>query len=255
VAARVALVTGGLSGIGLASAVALAQAGHRVAVCSRRGDGPEAEAARAALGPGALIGAADIADRAGLARFVDRVRGELGAPTILVNAAGIYRESYLDGDDADAAWADQIAVNLDGAWNATRAVWPDMIAAGWGRIVLIASTAGSVGAAGYAGYCASKAGVIGLAKAAAIEGAPHGISAITISPTWVETPMMDAAIRRHAAAGNTTEAEARAAIAASNPQGRIVQPGEIGALVAFHCSDLAPGLTNEDIQINAGAHW
>jgi NAD(P)-dependent dehydrogenase (short-subunit alcohol dehydrogenase family) len=252
---RVALVTGGLSGIGLAAARALAEAGHRVAVCSRRGDAPEADAARATLGPDALIGAADVLDRAALAAFTDRVRATLGAPTILVNAAGIYRESFLDQDDADAAWSAQIATNLDGAWNATRAVWPDMLAAKWGRVVLIASTAGSVGAAGYAGYCASKAGVIGLAKAAAIEGAPHGISAVTISPTWVETPMMEAAIRRHAGDGSTTEADARAAIAASNPQGRIVQPAEIGALVAFFCSDAAPALTNTDIQFNAGAFW
>ena len=180
---RVALVTGGLSGIGLAAAQALAEAGHLVAVCSRRGDGPEAGTAREVLGQDALIGAADIADRASINAFADRVRAEMGAPSILVNAAGIYRESFLDRDDADAAWSDQIATNLDGAWNAIRTVWPDMLAAKWGRVVLIASTAGSVGAAGYAGYCASKAGVIGLAKAAAIEGAPHGISAITISPT------------------------------------------------------------------------
>jgi NAD(P)-dependent dehydrogenase (short-subunit alcohol dehydrogenase family) len=136
-----------------------------------------------------------------------------------------------------------------------RAVFPDMTAAKWGRIANIASTAGTRGERGYAGYCASKAGLIGLSKAVAVEGAPLGISCIAVSPTWVETPMMAKAFERIAAERQITLAEARAILAVSNPQGRIVQPEEVAAMVDFFCTDHAPALTNVDIQINAGADW
>ena len=96
-----------------------------------------------------------------------------------------------------------------------RAVFPGMIAAGWGRIANIASTAGTKGARGYAGYCASKAGLIGLSKATAVEGAPHGIACIAISPTWVETPMMDNAFDRIAAERGISRDQARAVLTAS----------------------------------------
>lgn len=252
---RIAIVTGGLTGIGLAAAKALSEAGHRVAVGSRRGgDGDLGRQAQDALGPGALIGTLDVGDPASVARFVGRVEAELGPPGILVNAAGIYRESFMTAQD-DAAWFDQIDINLNGCYRTIAATYPAMIAANWGRIVNIASTAGTKGAAGYAGYCASKAGVIGLSKAIAVEGAPHNINCISISPTWVETPMMDNAVRRHATAAGTTPEAAKSALTGSNPQHRLVQPSEIAALVAFFCSDAAPALTNVDIQINAGADW
>lgn len=253
--ARVALVTGGLTGIGLASAKALAAAGHHVAICSRRGDVDElADAAHAALNGACLIGAVDVASQASIDDFVARVTRQFGAPQILVNAAGNYREGFLSDPD-DTAWFDQIDINLNGCYRTIRATFAGMQALGWGRIVNIASTAGSKGAAGYSGYCAAKAGVIGLSKAIAVEGAPNGINAISISPTWVETPMMDAALQRHAAASGDTVLAAKAALLRSNPQGRLVQPGEVGSVVAFFCSDHAQGLTNVDIQINAGADW
>lgn len=254
-AGRVAIVTGGLTGIGMASAKCLTEAGHKVAVCSRRGAEDDlAGQARALLGAGAVIAAADVADQLSVDRFVDQVGAELGPPTILVNAAGIYHEAFLS-DHNDAAWFEQIDINLNGSFRMIRAVFPGMVRQNWGRIVNIASTAGSKGAAGYSGYCASKAGVIGLSKAVAVEGAPHNINCVSISPTWVETPMMDNALKRHAKAGGNTASDAKAALERSNPQGRLVQPSEIGTLVAFFCSDASPALTNEDIQINAGADW
>jgi len=253
--ARVALVTGGLTGIGLASAKALAASGHHVAICSRRGDTDElAATAHAALNGACLIGAVDVASQASIDGFVAKVTRQFGAPQILVNAAGNYREGFL-ADPDDDAWFDQIDINLNGCYRTIRATFAGMKALGWGRIVNIASTAGSKGAAGYSGYCASKAGVIGLSKAIAVEGAPYGINAISISPTWVETPMMDAALQRHAAASGETIEKAKAALSTSNPQGRLVQPSEIGAVVALFCSDQSLGLTNVDIQINAGADW
>ena len=252
---RVALITGGLTGIGLASAKALASAGHSVAICSRRGDEDEfAASALAALNGACLIGAVDVASQTSINAFVTEVTQQFGPPQILVNAAGNYREAFLSDPD-DAAWFDQIDINLNGCYRTIRATFAGMQALGWGRIVNIASTAGTKGAAGYSGYCAAKAGVIGLSKAVAVEGAPYGINAISISPTWVETPMMDNALLRHAAATGGNISAAKAALMRSNPQGRLVQPGEIGSVVGFFCSDQSQGLTNVDIQINAGADW
>lgn len=252
---RVAIISGGTTGIGLASARSLIVQGHLVAIGARRAGDPDVqEKIKSSLGQGVLIAALDVADRASVDGFVESVRQTLGTPTILVNAAGIYREAFLHDHD-EAAWSDQIDINLTGSFRMIRAVFPGMITAGWGRIANIASTAGSRGERGYAAYCASKAGVIGLSKATAVEGAPHGISCIAISPTWVETPMMATAFDRIAAERGISNAEARAVLSASNPQGRIVQPEEIAAMVEFFCSDRAPGLTNVDVQINAGADW
>lgn len=252
---RTAIVTGGTTGIGLACALALVARGHRVAIGARRaGDAAVEAEVCSAVGDGAMLAALDVADRASVDGFVDRVAKEFGSPTILVNAAGIYHEAFLH-DHSDAAWDDQIEINLSGAFRMTRAVFPHMVGAGWGRIANIASTAGTRGERGYAAYCASKAGLIGLSKATAVEGAPHGISCIAVSPTWVETPMMEDAFDRIATAQGITRDAARAVLASSNPQGRIVQPSEVAAMVDFFCSEAAPGLTNVDIQINAGADW
>ena len=252
---RVAIITGGTTGIGLACAQALLARGHRIAIGARSAGQPQVQAETArSLGAGVFVAALDVADRASVDGFVASVRENLGPPTILVNAAGIYQEAFLHDHD-EAIWLDQIQINLTGSFRMTRAVFGEMMAAGWGRIANIASTAGAKGERGYAAYCASKAGLIGLSKATAVEGAPHGISCIAVSPTWVETPMMTKAFDRIAATQGITLAEARATLNASNPQGRIVQPSEIAAMVDFFCSEQAPGLTNADIQINAGADW
>lgn len=253
--ARTAVITGGTTGIGLACAQALAARGHRVAIGARRaGEAPVQEEVRRAMGGTVMVAALDVANGTSVQGFVASVRETLGEPTILINAAGIYREAFLH-DHSEEALVDQIEINLTGAFRMTRAVFPGMIAAGWGRIANIASTAGAKGERGYAGYCASKAGLIGLSKATAVEGAPHGISCIAVSPTWVETPTMSNAFDRISKEQGITRDQARKVLAASNPQGRIVQPSEVAAMVDFFCSEAAPGLTNVDIQINAGADW
>ncbi len=252
---RVAVVTGGLTGIGLAAAKALADQGHHVAVGSRQADNVHAiEDARAVLGAQAHISRLDVASQPSVDAFTAMVRHHFGPPTILVNAAGIYREAFFP-DHSDRDWLDQIEINLNGPFRMIRALWGDMLEAGWGRIANVASTAGSVGAAGYAAYCASKAGVIGLTKSVGVEGAPHGINCISVSPTWVETPMMDNAIGRIAKDKGITPDAARERLTRSNPQGRLVQPEEIASLIGFFCTDASLGLTNVDIQINAGADW
>ena len=130
-----------------------------------------------------------------VASFTNKIEKEFGHVEILINAAGIYEEAQIvDGDTSH--WHNQIDINLTGPFLMTQALMPGMIKKKFGRIINIASTAGKVGEAGYSGYCASKAGLIALTKVAAIEGAPHNISCVSISPTWVETPMMENAIAR-----------------------------------------------------------
>ncbi|MEO0328430.1 MAG: SDR family NAD(P)-dependent oxidoreductase [Pseudomonadota bacterium] len=252
---RVAVVTGGLTGIGFASAKALLDAGHEVAVGSRRGeDDSMAGHARDVLGGKALIGKLNVTSVSSITSFLDHTNNRFGVPTLLVNAHGIFHEAQL-GNHSDQAWFDQIDINLNGVFRMIRAIFPGMIAKNHGRIVNISSTAAHVGAAGYAAYCASKAGVNGLSKAVAVEGAPHNITCVSISPTFIETPMMENAVKRIGKKTGKSASEIKEQLKLTNPQDRLVQPEEVGALAAFCCSDEAPALTNEDIQINAGAVW
>jgi NAD(P)-dependent dehydrogenase (short-subunit alcohol dehydrogenase family) len=138
-----------------------------------------------------------------------------------------------------------------------RALLPGMIERGFGRIVNIGSTAASVGWKDNPAYCASKSGLLGLTRCVALEGAPHGVTCVMISPTWVETELMRrnvAQVVAREASGRTLE-DAMADIARQNPQQRIIQPGEVAALAVFLCGDGARGITAENIQITGGALW
>jgi len=251
---RIAVITGGLSGIGLASAKELTQIGHTVIIGSRRCNTKQVSSIQNSLGEKAVFYQLDVSDKKSVASFTNKIEKEFGHAEILINAAGIYEEAQIvDGDTSH--WHNQIDINLTGPFLMTQALMPGMIKQKFGRIINIASTAGRVGEAGYSGYCASKAGLIALSKVTAIEGAPDNISCISISPTWVETPMMDNAIVRHSKNRKISKSSAKKALKSSNPQGRLVQPEEIASLIAFACGEACPGLSNEDIQINAGAIW
>lgn len=253
--ARVAIITGGLAGIGLECARALAKAGHTVAIGARRGDDPALkDQVRDLIGTDTFIAPLDVRKRGSVAAFSMAVKNRFGPAQILVNAAGITRHQTVSGHDLDA-WDDVIETNLTGPFLMIHALLPDMIDSGWGRIVNIASTAAKTAVADHAAYCASKSGLLGLSRAVALEGAPHGVTCTTVSPTWVETDMLRASAETMAREHGTTQAEEIAALARANPQNRLVQPSEVAALVAFLCSDAAPALTMEDIQVNAGAHW
>lgn len=251
---KIAVVTGGLSGIGLESAKALVKMDHKVIIGSRRCEGPEADVAKKILGQDAHFFQLDVGNKLSVKQFIKNVKEKVGTPRILVNAAGIYKESLITDAGTDH-WYDQLDVNLTGPFLMIKELMPEMVKQEFGRIVNIASTAGKVGASGYAGYCASKAGLIALSKVTALEGAAHNISCISISPTWVETPMMDDAALRHSNENNTSQKKAKEDLKKTNPQNRLVQPSEIAALIAFACGENCPALTNEDIQINAGALW
>ena len=252
---RTAIVTGGLVGIGLSAAQALAQGGYRVAIGARRGDDPDLQnKARDHVGSDTIIHRLDVRSEASVDAFCAFVRDETGRIDALVNAAGITMHHPVRAHTLKD-WHDVIETNLTGPFLMTRACLPEMIKAGWGRIVNIASTAARTAVADHPAYCASKSGLLGLTRAVALEGAPHGVTCTSISPTWVETDMLRESAQTMARENNRPVKAELAEITRANPQDRLVQPQEIAALVAFLCSDASPALTMEDISVNAGAHW
>jgi NAD(P)-dependent dehydrogenase (short-subunit alcohol dehydrogenase family) len=209
-----------------------------------------------ARGASVHAGHLDVRDNASIAAFIAAAEAICGPTDILVNAAGTTAEHPVCGHPDDL-WTKIIDTNLSGAFRMIRAVLPGMIDRGWGRIINIGSTAATVGWKDNPAYCASKHGLIGLTKCVALEGAAHGVTCVAISPTWVETELMHRNVAQLVAreGKGRTAAEAMAEIAAKNPQGRIIQPGEIAALAVFLCSDDARGVTMENIQITGGSLW
>ena len=257
-AGKVAIVTGGTSGIGLEVARVLAQRGAKVAIGGRRtpDEYPELQAELQANVQGSkfLLGQLDVCDTESAESFISLVKETYGTPGILINSAGISVHREICGH-TDSDWTSVIETNLNGPFRMIRSCLPDMINSGWGRIVNIASTAANTAQSTHAAYCASKAGLLGLSRAVALEGASYGVTCTTVSPTWVETEMLRGSIEKMAKRTGRTIADQRQTIAKANPQHRLVQPSEIAELVSFLSSDLAPALTMEDIQINAGAFW
>ena len=252
---RIAIVTGGLQGIGLAIVKALLDANVLVATGSRQGaNGEVAAAASQLIGESGLVAELDVASTASIDRFMQQVRDGLGEPDILVNCAGVSVHQLVDGH-SDEDWERVIDINLNGPFRMIRACLPAMKQKRWGRIVNIASTAARTAQPTHSAYCASKTGLVGLTRAVAMEGGPHGISCVSVSPTWVETDMLRASARTRAERSGRSDEVVIQDMARSDPQGRLVQPEEIAALVAYCISDAAAGLTMEDIQVNAGAWW
>ena len=271
-AGRSALITGGLTGQGFAIAMVLANAGANVAAGSfvgaaqgRSGDAAAYPELKETERVGAELRKArvkvfcahlDVRDSRVISTFLSGAESACGPFDILVNAAGTTAEQPVCGH-SDELWQKIIDTNLTGAFRMSRALLPGMIERKWGRIVNIGSTAASVGWKDNPAYCASKAGLLGLTRCVALEGAPHGVTCTMVSPTWVETELMTRNVAQVVARegkGRTLEA-AMAEIAAQNPQHRLIQPTEIAAAVAFLCSDGAKGITAENIQITGGALW
>ena len=270
-AGKTAMVTGGASGMGLAMAVAFASAGADLAIGSLLAGGKKAEGEVVHM-PGqdqmdqasSLIEAEgvqclamnlDVTSNDSVEEFFQATVGRFGKVDILANAAGITAESTISGHQ-DALWDKVIEVNLTGTYRAIKRVLPGMIERKWGRIINIASTAATVGAATSGAYCASKAGVLGLTRCVALEGAPHGVTCNAVSPTWVDTSfarewMTDIAEKQEHRSGDEYVADVKK----SNPQGRLISPTEIGALALFLCSEGAQGITMEDLRVSAGSLW
>lgn len=243
---RVAIVTGGGSGIGLAISERLGADGVAVAVFDRDGEGADAAAAKIVASGGTALGVTvDVTDRAQIDAGVSEVRDRLGRPTILVNNAG------LDGFDKFLSisletWNRILEVNLTGTFQCCQAVVPDMIEAGWGRIVNISSSSAQGGQPMMTHYVASKAGVIGLTKALALELGPKGITVNTIPPGFIDTPMLRASEAK-GRLGQGVEHHA-----SLTPVRRVGRPEDIAAACAFLVSEEASYVTGQVIGVNGG---
>ena len=208
-----------------------------------------------ACGGRALAMGLDVTSMESVEAFFDAAVEAFGKVDILANAAGITAEQTIVGH-TDVLWQKVLDVNLSGTYRSIKLCLPGMIEREWGRIVNIASTAASVGAPTSGAYCASKAGVVGLSRCVALEGAAHGVTCNTISPTWVETGfgrdwMSGIAEGQEGRPGEAYIADVKSA----NPQGRLIQPSEIGALALYLCREEAVGVTMQDLTISAGSLW
>ncbi len=242
---RVALVTGGMGGIGTAVCRKLAKANGNVVVANCLPGYEHKEAWLEGMNKeGIEVYAAegDVADFESTAAMVKKIEADIGPVDILVNNAGIVRDNMLKKASADD-WMAVINSNLNSVFNVTKNVIDGMTERGWGRVVNMSSVNGQKGQFGQTNYSAAKAGVHGFAKALAQEVIRKGVTVNSVSPGYVETPMVKS-IRK----------DVLDKLIAGIPIGRLAQPEEIAALVAFLTSEEAGYITGANIAINGGMY-
>ena len=239
-------------------ALALARAGDRLTLCGRSHDKlqAQAEALRAAVPDAAvLIAPMDVADAASVQAAVQQAQARFGPVHTLVNNAGQAHSAPFARTDAQL-WQQMLGVNLSGTFHVTHAVLPGMLEAAAqgepGRIVNIASTAGLQGYAYVSAYVAAKHGVVGLTKALALELARKNITVNALCPGYTETEIVQDAVRNIVAKTGQSEVQARQALAASNPQQRLVQPEEVAQSVLWLCAPGSGAINGQAIAIDGG---
>jgi 2-hydroxycyclohexanecarboxyl-CoA dehydrogenase len=243
---RVAVVTGGASGMGEATCHELGRRGNKVAVLDLNGDAAQrvAEELRASGVP-ALGVAVDVSHRSAVEEAFAKVRTELGPVHILVTSAGAVDFAPFT-DISIEAWQRLIDVNLTGTFHCCQVAIPDMLQAGWGRIVMISSSSAQRGSPGMAHYAASKGALLSLTRSLAREYGSAGITVNNIPPSGIETPMQ----HQSQAAGHLPPSEQ---MAASIPLGHLGTGDDIAAAVGFLCSEEAGFITGQTLGVNGGA--
>ena len=235
---RVALVTGGSRGIGLAIGTALHDAGARVAICAR--DEARAAAAAAALGTGARGYRCDVTVVAEIERALETIERDLGPVDVLVNNAGITRDNLLFRISEDD-WEAVLEANLTAAFRVTKLAARGMIKRRWGRIVNITSVVGLMGNKGQANYAASKAGLIGFTKSVAKELASRNVLVNAVAPGYIDTELT-----------RTISDDAKQALQTAIPLGRLGVGADVAGAVLFLASDLASYITGQVLVVDGG---
>jgi 3-hydroxybutyrate dehydrogenase len=246
---RVALVTGAASGIGLATARALAEAGAMVTLTDMDVERGQAETARL---PGARFVAANLTDPGASGRLVAETLASSGRLDILVNNAGIQFVSPIQ-EFPEAKWRELIEILLTSPFLLTQAALPGMYQRGWGRIVNVGSVH-SVRASAYkSAYVAAKHGLLGLTRVTALEGAEHGVTCNCVCPSYVRTALVEKQIADQARIHGIPESEVVEKImVAEAPIHRLLEPSEVAAYTVFLCSDAAAGITGSAVTIDCG---
>ncbi|TQV75735.1 SDR family NAD(P)-dependent oxidoreductase [Denitrobaculum tricleocarpae] len=247
-AGKHALVTGGGTGVGAAIARRLAAAGAKITLAGRRREPLEATAAEI---PGAAMVQADVTDEAAVREMFEAARAAQGPVDILVANAGAAESVALKNTSLDQ-WERMLSVNLTGSFLCAREALADMLESDQGRVVFVSSTAGLKGYPYVAAYCAAKHGVVGLTRAMASELAKTGITVNAVCPGFTETPLLADSIAKIVEKTGRSEEDARKSLAASNPQGRFVQPEEVAESVVWLCASGSGSVTGQAISISGG---
>ena len=249
---KVAIVTGGGTGIGKAIGLQLARNGAKVAITSRNRSRLEAAAGEFdALGLANFTVEMDVRKKEDVQRGVAKVVAKWGAIQILVNNAGISGLTLIEDSD-DSKWYNILDTNLNGMYLVTKEVLKSMPDHSGGRVINISSVLGKFGVPGYTAYCTTKHGMIGFTRALALEVVDRGITVNTICPGWVDTEMATQGINETAAFQGITPQEFRAQAVAAIPIKRFLEAGEVAELVGYLASDLAQGITGQAINICGG---